>query len=104
MSLAPYSRVFDRIIDLSIQLINLYPAYNRSVAQKEAQRLIKRVLDQEGWQTFIDPYKITDIKNKALLRKPWEYDAYYEECPAMLKHNLYAVMDSGHPGPTLILN
>jgi acetylornithine deacetylase/succinyl-diaminopimelate desuccinylase-like protein len=76
-------KAYNEALKLAMDLINLYPIYN-SDSQKEAQKVLGESFN--------------------FVRKPWEYDDYYDNYQFVMKHNLYAVLDSGIEGPTILLN
>lgn len=96
--------IHERILDLGSRLIRLHPTYTRPDSQKQAQLLIQKQLEQEGWTTYLDVFTVSQLVSRDFIRHPWEYNRFYKDGFEMTKHNLYAVADSGHPGPTLILN
>ncbi|WP_167433945.1 M20/M25/M40 family metallo-hydrolase [Paenibacillus silvae] len=96
--------IHERILDLGSRLIRLHPTYTRPDSQKQAQLLIQKQLEHEGWTTYLDVFTVSQLVSRDFIRHPWEYNRFYKDGFEMTKHNLYAVADSGHPGPTLILN
>ncbi|MFK4472575.1 acetylornithine deacetylase/succinyl-diaminopimelate desuccinylase-like protein [Paenibacillus sp. RC73] len=104
MSVSSIDYVYERVLELGSRLIRLHPTYSRPSAQKEAQLLIQQALEQEGWTTYMDVFTVSELRSRDLMRHPWEYNSFYKDGLEMIKHNLYAVADSGRPGPTLILN
>ena len=96
-------RAYSDALKLTMEIINLYPIYN-SKSQKEAQQVFGEYLKLNGWNVFFDDFYYSQIKDYDFVRKPWEYDDYYDNYQSVIKHNLYAVLDSGLVGPTILLN
>lgn len=84
-------------------MIALHPMYG-SDSQKDCITLLNDYLTERGWKVFIDNYKANDLKNEKTLKKPWEFDNFYSNYENVHKCNLYAILESGLPGKTLILN
>lgn len=95
--------VYNRMIQLLIKLVNLYPVYG-SDNQEKAQEVLGHYLKENGWKVYQDQFKIGEIENKKILREPWKYDPYYKNNQEILRPNLYGILDSGKPGKTVILN
>lgn len=95
--------VYNKTIQLLIKLVELYPVYG-SENQKKAQDVLGHYLSLNGWKIYQDEFKIGEIENRNFLRKPWEYDLYYQQNQEIFRSNLYGILDSGKPGKTVILN
>lgn len=94
---------YSHALKLTMEIINLYPVYD-SKHQKEAQEVLGEYLKLNGWNVFYDDFYYSQIKDFDFVRKPWDYDNYYDNYQSVVKHNLYAVLDSGLEGPTILLN
>lgn len=90
-------------VNLLIKLVNCKPMYGTE-GQFSAIKVVEQYLRENGWNTYIDEFTYDDIKDIDIIKKPWEYDQYYQNYTSIIRCNLYAVLDSGKPGKTLILN
>lgn len=88
---------------LATELMDFYPIYG-SDAQLSSQIKLKKYLDNNGWKTYLDYFTYSDIKNEKYIKKPWRYHDYYNDYKNRDRVNLYAILDSGKPGNTILLN
>ena len=96
-------RAYVETVELTMRIINEYPIYG-SEGQKKAAQIYQEYLTQKGWKCIIDEYSYEDIKDIEYVRKPHEYDPFYKDYMKKTKYNVYAILDSGKPGKTMIFN
>jgi acetylornithine deacetylase/succinyl-diaminopimelate desuccinylase-like protein len=97
------NKIYRDTILIASSLIKLYPVYG-SETQEQAQMLLCDYLKKNKWDIYIDNFHAGDIIDKNFMRRPWEYDPIYKYYEDIARTNIYAILDSGKEGKTLLLN
>lgn len=94
---------YEQTLKMVFETINYYPIYG-SVHQREAAEFFGRILSENGWHSVVDEYYFRDLSSVPFAQKPHKYNEFYADYLSIPKYNVYAEMDSGKPGTTLILS
>ncbi len=85
-------------------MIKLGPVYG-SKNQFLAAKKIKNTLEEFGWdKVWITDYKAKELSDHPLYVPVKSFGEVFRNDDELLKYNVTALLDSGKPGPTLILN
>ena len=91
-------------VSLLQSLVQLHPTYGGQ-GLMEAMTQIARFLEGAGCDRVeIDDFTASDIHNSPLYVPVEKFSSLYADYKQVLKRNVLAMIDSGLPGPTLVLN
>lgn len=103
-SLAIDESEWESAIELLVQLIQAHPVY-ASQGLRKSQDLVIEYLKKNQWASvFEDPFLAIDLQHDAEYVDVRQFGSFYADYEFVPKRNVIGIVESDHPGPTLIFN
>lgn len=95
---------WESTIDLLVQLIQAHPVY-ASQGLTRSQDLVIEYLKKNQWPSiFVDSFSATDLQHDPEYVNVKQFGSFYADYELIPKRNIIGIVESDHPGPTLIFN
>lgn len=102
--LAIEEKEWESAVGLLAELIQCHPLY-ASEGLGKAQGLVLEYMEKRGWDfIFEDCFMAADIRDDPAYVEVAQFGSLYAEYETVAKRNIIGIIESGRPGPTILLN